>query len=1436
MTACPSFPSLADALLHQAQTRPDAVGVTFIEDGRESERSFSFAALDVRARAIAQTLLAQVAPGERALLTYPPGLEFVAAFFGCLYAGIVPVPVFPPDPTRLARTVPRFQAVAADSRAAIVVTSQVGRAAAGLLFAHAPELAKLPWLATDAVDDAAGHGWRRPNRGLDALAFLQFTSGSTGTPRGIEVGHAHVLANCAQMHATLGGNTDLGSRFVSWLPLYHDFGLITALLYVIVYGASTVLMSPVDFLRDPLAWLRAMTRHRATVTATPNFGLELCARRATPAALVGLDLSSLELVILGGEPTRADTLARFATTFAPCGFRREALLPAYGLAECVVVATTTPPGRGPRAKAVDPTALEAGMWRPDATGRELVSAGPPLEGVSARIVDTGTGRPQAPGRVGEIWLSGPNVTGGYWNRPDETTRAFGARLDDGRGPFLRTGDLGIIDEGELYVTGRLKDLVIVRGRNLYPQDLERTVETAHAAIRPGSVAAFGVDDGREERVVVVAEVELQRSGIAPDIVATAVRGALSAVHEVSLGAIALIAPRTIHKTSSGKIERRACREAFLAGSLERVFEARYDAATPSTGTDADLVQRELRAVAPERRAATLLALLRAEAAAVLGLPVADVAVDRPLVDYGLSSVQALELGGRVSGWFEPASGLDALALFKAPSLERLAAELAEGVPAGAALARHRIDGDGRGDPGWALRRLIEAGATIERQGDSLWVELQPRADAAALVALASSAAATLRELLAADVCLSPMSESQRILCLQSEVFRDPGCHLAVVVDLDGPLDAGRLGVALTELVGAHEVLRASFPTIAGTRVQRVGPAHPVALRRIDGVEVDDFVAEERRRPFDLAAGPLLRPFLIARGPAATLVVIIHHAVCDAQSIAILLRELFARYEQPGRSGAMAPPYRAFALDQLRRNSAAGEENLAHFRTQLSGCRFVPLVAGTAGRPGIIRLAVASAQSARWAAAAQHRAGLPSLALAALAVALREETGAGRFAVGTVINQRLAVAGADDAIGDYCNFLPVALDLDDVCAAGDVLTHAHTRLSATVAHSEISPVRLIQELARERQLERPALYNVLLNVVRAPALPALAGGLAARLRLDALLQPTALTDAMFVAALDGAEPGLACLYQPGALAPEHAEALLGAWRRAFDRIVDEPRAQVRRPARRPVLPVCLAGGEGDTGIWPKLKAALPARRLLVVDYPEPLPETVEALADALLEPVVGAGGGGPLVLVGYSFGGFVAHELARRVVERGGEPPALALLDVDLGLPRSVAHRAALNDPARIAGLVAEFFVRRLGLPPLDEAERAALATAPERALLERLGTGAARALATQALASLQTLRRSLAALGRYEPAPVEGVRAVLDLRGGSTDVLALLDPAWAAAAGPTPPTPAELLYPGAAITRCRLAGADHFAIFSQPHVGRVARALDAFVAELSGPG
>ncbi|MFF8774149.1 fatty acyl-AMP ligase [Kitasatospora sp. NPDC015120] len=589
---------LVDRLRRYAQDRPERDAVSFVQVSGSSRTTLTlgFAELDRRARSVAARLRSRCAEGDRVLLLYPTGLDFVEALIGCMYAGLVAVPA--PLPVNNGRRGPRTAAILRNAGPAVVLTDSRSLAdvVEAVAEAGAPELACVAGDTFGPDEDAAGP---QPWIGADTPAFLQYTSGSTSDPKGVVVTHRSLADNIRYMERTFGLDESITS--CSWLPLYHDMGLVGMLLAPLFLGTGTVLLSPGDFLRRPYLWLQLIDEHRVTNTAAPNFAYELCARQVTAEKAAALDLSSLRTAVNGAEPVNPGTLARFNERFAVSGLRPDAVAPCFGMAEATLLITATPRGRRAPVIEADRAALEqhvlvragSGAGAADGTNGAngangtdsadrtngpaeadrlpLVSSGR-ADWMDVRIVHPESRVTLPEGAVGEIWVRGESVSPGYWNNPEESARAFRAVTAEGEAGFLRTGDLGAFEDGELYVTGRIKDMLIIRGRNLYPHDIEREVAAMHPAFRglSGSVCSVPTD---QEDLVVMQELRVPRGEeVDPGELARRIQEELAGSLGVRLPSVVLLRPGHVHRTTSGKVQRSLMRELFLSGGLKPVHE------------------------------------------------------------------------------------------------------------------------------------------------------------------------------------------------------------------------------------------------------------------------------------------------------------------------------------------------------------------------------------------------------------------------------------------------------------------------------------------------------------------------------------------------------------------------------------------------------------------------------------------------------------------------------------------------------------------------------------------------------------------------------------------------------------------------------------------------------------------------------------------------
>jgi acyl-CoA synthetase (AMP-forming)/AMP-acid ligase II/acyl carrier protein len=649
------FSTLIDLLQTRADRQARKVAYTFLTDGETDAVDLTFQQLDLQARAIAASLQSRTNFGDRALLLYPSGLDFIAAFLGCLYAGVVAVPAYPP---RRNQSLSRLESIVTDAKATIALTTTSLFTNIRSRFHTKPELVSIDWLSTDNVVTQLAADWKRPDLNGNSLAFLQYTSGSTGSPKGVMVSHQNLLHNEKLIQIAFG-NTEK-STYISWLPLFHDMGLIGNVLQSLYLGVPCVLMSPVSFLQKPIRWLQALSNYQATNSGAPNFAYDLCVNKTTLEQRKKLDLRNWQIAYNGAEPVRAETLERFVAAFAVSGFRRQALYPCYGMAETTLFVSGGLRTLSPVLRTVKVDALEQNKIittdRDDENARTIVGCGQTFFD-KIIIVEPESKIKLESDRVGEIWISGLSVAKGYWNRPEATQEVFKAYLDTGEGPFLRTGDLGFIQGGELFVTGRLKDVIIIRGRNYYPQDLELTAEKSHPALRENSSAAFSIESEAEEKLFVAVEVKrtyLRKLDIESTV--AAIRSDIAEQFALQVHGVLLLKTTSIPKTSSGKIQRQACKQGWSEKSVNTVgIWLSEDSQPNSNRTEPKLTVSQSRQ--PE------ISLKKYTAKSIqnwivgwlvreMKLPRESIELDRSFINYGVDSVAAVELAQNLGDWLE----------------------------------------------------------------------------------------------------------------------------------------------------------------------------------------------------------------------------------------------------------------------------------------------------------------------------------------------------------------------------------------------------------------------------------------------------------------------------------------------------------------------------------------------------------------------------------------------------------------------------------------------------------------------------------------------------------------------------------------------------------------------------------------------------------------
>ncbi|MFD6935390.1 condensation domain-containing protein [Streptomyces goshikiensis] len=1137
--------TLVELLRHRAETMPKRTAFRFLgdEDGAEST---DYAALDREARKVAGLLREQgAAPGDRALLLYPPGLDYIRSFFGALYAGVVPVPVYPP---RTLRNVSRLGAIAADSRARFALTvgpvmDLLGDGGGAL------GLDGLRAAATDALPDGLADAWsgRMPDAG--SHAFLQYTSGSTATPKGVVLTHGNLLHNLGMISDAFGCDEDTSA--VIWLPPYHDMGLIGGILTPLYAGFPVTLMSPMSFLRRPLRWLRTISREGAELSGGPNFAYEMCARLATDEDKQDLDLSSWRVAFNGAEPIRAATLDAFEEAFGDCGFRRSSFLPCYGMAEATLFVTGAPAKAEPTVLDVDAAALEtdrAAAPVPDGKVRRLVGSGRAADDQEVLIVDPESLAPQPERRVGEIWVRGASVALGYWDNPQASEAAFAARPAPRTGDtsgtsgtsdtdgvpnaaYLRTGDLGFLADGELFVTGRRKDLLIVRGRNFYPTDIELAVEGAHPAFRSGCGAAVTAEHDGEQVLVVLQEVEGRalRTVSVPEATA-AVRAAVMESCDLAVHTVVLLKPGAVPKTTSGKVQRSLARQRYAAGAFEPLgADAAAEPAAALPGP------AEVAALAPAERAATVVRGLRLRIAEALGTAPGEVDTTQPLPSLGIDSLAAVLLANRVR--------------------RDLGVELSLGRMLGGA----DID-------------ALAAEATLVTGSGHGAEQEEPAADA--------------------------MSVGQRAIWhLQQQDPQASAYNIPVALRLSGGVDAAALERALAQVVARHEMLRTRYRVVGGETVPFPGEA-PVTLTLLDARGDGEEQLAERlhglaHRPFDLEHDGVLRAHLLTIAEREHVFLLtIHHIAADLWSLVTLSAELGRCYaaqavgvplELPAPAGRYADHVR-----RERRMAAGpeGEEQRAYWKAALAGPLPLldvpvdaPYPAAHAYRGARIPFHVDPARSARLREFAREcGTTLHTVLLSAFHIALHHASGQDDIVVGTAAANRGA-RDMEEVIGYFTNVLAVRASLAQGVTGREVTSRLQGTVLSALDHQALPLPLVLEAVQPPRAPGRNPLFQAVFVLQRPHAhaetaafvlgTPTGAGTSWGELsvRPYSLAHRTAQYELMLTVVDAGPDLHAALEYSTGIFTEESASRLAAHYRAVLDGLLEQP--------DRPITELCPA---------------------------------------------------------------------------------------------------------------------------------------------------------------------------------------------------------------------------------------------------------------------
>lgn len=1055
---------------HRADTQPQRQAYTFLTDGEIQTAHLTYAELDQQARTIAAILQTTGKPGDRVLLLYPPGLDYIAAFLGCLYAGMVAVPAYAPGPTHLGRRdralSKRLFAIIEDARPVLGLTTSTLLNRINSLKQSLPEMQTVNWLTTEQFSMDYANLWNEPPVRAESIAMLQYTSGSTRLPRGVILTHSNLLHNSAFIQKAFGQTSE--SRSVIWLPPYHDMGLIGGILQPLYTGYPAVLMAPVAFLQQPIRWLQAISDYRATTSGGPNFAYSLCVSKITEEQKASLDLQSWQTAFNGAEPVRDQTLERFAQSFASCGFRRQAFQPCYGLAEATLLVSSCQAGSTPTIQSFVASALEqnkAVLAKENIQNevRTYVSCGAIPGGTHLHIVNHQTGNLCQAGEVGEIWLAGPHIAQGYWQRVEETLHTFQARLaDEPDQCFLRTGDLGFLLNQELFITGRLKDLIIIRGQNHYPQDIEQTVEQSHLALRASSNAAFTSRqaEGDEEKLIIVQELErqYQRENVAH--IAEIIRKAVAEKHELQIYAIVLIKTGSIPKTSSGKIQRRSCQALFEAGELETIYSEIQQVPLQALSSNTFERQHEdLLLLAPGARRTQLITQLTNMLAQALKVDPSSIRKEQSLSALGMDSLLMIELSHTIEMYW--GLSLPLADLWQDTGIDILADSILDALKT--QQADQSLDPE---DHETSKEKTFDA--PFEKEDAFL-----------------------------------PLTYGQRgLYFLQQMAPTSTAYHITVSLRITSMIDVAALKRAFSKLVERHPVLNSTFQIDQNQPVQRIHKHGTFDFRHEEVQDTSNRLRQrlsaEAQRPIDLANGPLLRLLLLSlHSQEHIFLFVTHHLVLDFWSLVVLARDLGALYtaEKNQQTPLLTTPsvaYRTFvSWQQKMLEGGEGEQHLAYWRHQLADD--LPSLNLPIANP---RPAVQTQQgaSAHYSIDAQLTSHLKSLAqeqqvslfmllLSTFYVLLHRYTEQEDILVGSPVTGRSSYTFAN-LVGYLANTVVLRANLSNNPSFLSLLQQVRHTTLAALAHQDYPFPLLVERLQPERDLSRSPLFQVMFILQKA----------------------------------------------------------------------------------------------------------------------------------------------------------------------------------------------------------------------------------------------------------------------------------------------------------------------------------------------------------------
>ncbi|AZD29879.1 non-ribosomal peptide synthetase [Pseudomonas chlororaphis] len=1216
------FDTFLDVVRHRAAPDSGSAGqlaFSYLDDGESVSQTLTFAQLDQQARSLAAHLQRHTQPGDRVLLVYPPCVDYIVAFYACVYAGVIAVPALSPAN---AKTLPRLHLLAVDSQPALALTiaSVLGGLERMAAVSETGQLLQdLTWLASDTLMDASAQ-WHCPPTGASDIVFLQYTSGSTGAPKGVMVSHANLLANVELSRQTYGIREQ--DVFVSWLPAHHDFGLIGAIILPVYMASHCVQFPPSAFVMRPYRWLKLICDYRARITGGPNFAFQLCVQRISDEQKRTLDLSSLEIAVNGAERIRPATLRSFVEAFAPCGLQPQAMVPAYGMAESVLLVTAnmkTAAGHLAKIRSISKSALENGEVKPQlhaADAVETVATGSEFTGSHrVGIFHPESARRLAPEQVGEVWISGPSTARGYWQREEES-RVFQARAEDDEHPWFRTGDLGFLSDGDLYITGRLKEVMIFSGRNIYPQDVEMTVEAMDPAFRANGCAAFAIEDGETSQLVVVQELEARQQADTATLVAR-LQAELAERHEIfDLSALLLVKTGAIPRTSSGKIQRSRCRQLFQATEIKTLWawtreHQAQEPDAPDTASHGDIEERLL--------------------------PVWQATLDRQDISYsdsffllGGHSLLATQMMMEVRRLFDVELPLSTL--FHSPSLRALAGAIATAKSqAGPALpAITRAAGNDALPLSYAQQRF--------------WFLDQYQPD-------------------------NPFYSLPLALTIDGPL---DGATVQQVLDLL----VARHAPLRTRFESTGGLLRQNILARLDVPVSRVDFSQygDAAAARITAA-----IRDEAYQPFNLAQGPLIRARLLQSAPQRhVLLLTLHHIICDGWSSKVLLNEFSALYEAlvQGRPSPLAPlaiEYADYTVWEQRHLAGPWlEEQLAFWRTYLEGA---PLAldlqtdfarhenhaqAGDVRKMEVPQPVVHQLETF----AREHNATLFMVMVSAMNVLLHRMSGQDDFCIGVMSANR--PQGTEGLVGNFINVVPLRSRISgDECFAALLDSTAYQLLDT---YDRQIPFELIlKHLVPSRQATGTPFAQVVMNFHNELAEPQqpLARGERGSIAI-AGHHPSTINHAAFELKVEVQAAGdsleIAFEYNKGLYSPSSIERMM----RHFLTLLASATAQPRLPVRNLAL---LADAEQRQLIsqWNDTQRDFPAHQTLHQLFQQQVERSPDAVALVFEEQQLS-----------YAQLNARANQLARQLIALGVMPDSRVALCLERSPQMVVALLAILK--------------------------------------------------------------------------------------------------------------------------------------------------------------